>query len=71
MRRNLTGGRTREPIGPLVRVYDMLHTSTVEVTVTDMAVDAPYPRNEEYRTSVVYNDYCRTASTYLEQAMTS
>lgn len=37
----------------------------------DMAVEAGYPRTEEYRTSVVYNDYCRTASTYLEQAMTS
>jgi NitT/TauT family transport system ATP-binding protein len=37
----------------------------------DMPVDVPYPRNEEYRTSTVYNDYCRTASTYLEQAMTS
>lgn len=30
----------REPIGPLVRVYDMLHTSTIEVTVGDLAADA-------------------------------
>lgn len=35
----------------------------------DLAVDAPYPRNEEYRTSTVYNEYCRAASAHLAEAM--
>ena len=35
----------------------------------DMAIDAPYPRTEEYRTSSLYNEYCRTASAHLAQAM--
>jgi NitT/TauT family transport system ATP-binding protein len=35
----------------------------------DMAVDAPYPRNDEYRTSTVYNEYCRAASAHLAEAM--
>lgn len=34
-----------------------------------MAIDAPYPRTEEFRTSTVYNEYCRTASAYLAEAM--
>ena len=25
----------------------------------DLAVDAPYPRDEDFRTSAAYNDYCR------------
>jgi NitT/TauT family transport system ATP-binding protein len=37
----------------------------------DMAIDAPYPRNEEYRTSAIYNEYCRAASTCLAEAMAS
>jgi NitT/TauT family transport system ATP-binding protein len=36
---------------------------------TDMAIDAPYPRNEEYRTSTVYNEYCRATSASLAEAM--
>lgn len=35
----------------------------------DLAVDVPYPRNEEYRTSAVYNEYCRAASAHLAEAM--
>ncbi len=37
--------------------------------VEDMAVDAPYPREEEFRTSPVYNDFCRQASQALHAAM--
>nr|WP_242390325.1 ABC transporter ATP-binding protein [Polymorphum gilvum] len=37
--------------------------------VNDMAVDAPYPREEEFRTSSVYNDFCREASAALHAAM--
>lgn len=37
----------------------------------DLAIDAPYPRTEEYRTSPLYNEYCRTASAHLAQAMTT
>ena len=35
----------------------------------EIAVDAPYPREEEFRTSTVYNDYCRQTSTALHEAM--
>ncbi|WP_417672225.1 ABC transporter ATP-binding protein [Roseibium sp.] len=37
--------------------------------VNDMKVDAPYPREEEFRTSTVYNEYCRDASAALHSAM--
>ncbi|WP_107989130.1 ATP-binding cassette domain-containing protein [Breoghania corrubedonensis] len=37
--------------------------------VQDIAVDAPYPREEEFRTSDTYNDYCRQASQALHSAM--
>lgn len=37
--------------------------------VSDLAVDAPYPRDEEFRTSSVYNDYCRQTSAALHAAM--
>lgn len=37
--------------------------------VNDMAVEAPYPRNEEFRTSQTYNDHCRDASAALHAAM--
>lgn len=37
--------------------------------VADIAVDAPYPRDEAFRTSTLYNDYCRTVSTALAEAM--
>ena len=37
--------------------------------VADLAVDAPYPRDETFRTSHVYSDYCRSASEALQAAM--
>ncbi len=37
--------------------------------VGDMPVGAPYPRNEDFRTSPIYNDYCRDASAALHAAM--
>jgi NitT/TauT family transport system ATP-binding protein len=36
---------------------------------TEIAVDAPYPRDAHYRTSPLYNGYCRTVSAALEEAM--
>jgi NitT/TauT family transport system ATP-binding protein len=35
----------------------------------DLAIDAPYPRNEELRTSPLYNSYCRVVSEALRRAM--
>lgn len=37
--------------------------------VADMAIDAPYPREDDFRTSTVYNDYCRDVSNALHAAM--
>jgi NitT/TauT family transport system ATP-binding protein len=37
--------------------------------LSDIAVDAPYPRGDDYRTSAVYNEHCRTVSAALQQAM--
>jgi NitT/TauT family transport system ATP-binding protein len=37
--------------------------------VDEVSVDAPYPRNEEFRTSQPYNDYCRAVSGMLGHAM--
>lgn len=37
--------------------------------VADLAIDAPYPRDEAFRTSTLYNDYCRTVSAALADAM--
>jgi NitT/TauT family transport system ATP-binding protein len=37
--------------------------------VEDLAVDAPYPRGEEYRTSADYAAHCRTISSALHKAM--
>ncbi len=36
---------------------------------TELRIDAPYPRNDEFRTSVLYNDNCRRASAALNGAM--
>jgi NitT/TauT family transport system ATP-binding protein len=33
--------------------------------VAEVAIDAPYPRTESFRTSSLANDYCRTISTTL------
>jgi len=36
--------------------------------VADLAIDAPYPRDETYRTSGGYNGFCRAVSAALHQA---
>jgi NitT/TauT family transport system ATP-binding protein len=35
----------------------------------DLAIDAPYPRGDEFRTSVTYNEYCRLTSDALHAAI--
>ena len=35
----------------------------------DLAIDAPYPRGEDFRTSAPYNEYCRRTSEALHGAM--
>ena len=35
----------------------------------DVAIDAPYPRTESFRTSAIYNNYCREVSERLTEAM--
>ncbi len=37
--------------------------------IADLDVTAPYPRDNEYRTSPIYNDLCKRTSDALEQAM--
>jgi NitT/TauT family transport system ATP-binding protein len=37
--------------------------------VSEIPVDVPYPRTEEYRTSALYNERCRLASAALRHAM--
>ena len=37
--------------------------------VDDIAIDAPYPRDEAFRTSDVYSQYCREVSNALHKAM--
>ncbi len=37
--------------------------------VADIAVDAPYPRGSAFRTTPVYNDWCRVVSQSLGHAM--
>ena len=58
-------------------VYESVYLSSRIVVMSarpgrvssDMAIDAPYPRDEEFRISTIYNDYCRRASEALRQAM--
>jgi NitT/TauT family transport system ATP-binding protein len=38
---------------------------------TELAIDAPYPRDERFRTSAEYAGYCRQASEALAGAMTA
>jgi NitT/TauT family transport system ATP-binding protein len=38
---------------------------------TELAIDAPYPRDERFRTSADYAGYCRTVSEALARAMTA
>ncbi|MEJ0013809.1 MAG: ABC transporter ATP-binding protein [Bauldia sp.] len=35
----------------------------------DLAIDAPYPRDDAFRTSAVYNEYCRRTSEALHAAI--
>lgn len=37
--------------------------------VADIAINAPYPRTEEFRTSTLYNNYCRQISQALAQTV--
>lgn len=37
--------------------------------VADVAIEAPYPRTEAFRTSSLYNEYCREVSARLYEAM--
>jgi len=37
--------------------------------VSDLAIAAPYPRDEGFRTSTIYNQYCRQVSEQLRLAM--
>lgn len=37
--------------------------------VADVTIEAPYPRSEAFRTSAVYNNYCREVSDRLTEAM--
>ena len=37
--------------------------------IEEIAVDAPYPRDESFRTSQPYNDHCRQVSGALQKAM--
>ncbi|MGH7321851.1 MAG: ABC transporter ATP-binding protein [Candidatus Rokuibacteriota bacterium] len=37
--------------------------------VADIPIDALYPRDESFRTSAAYNEYCRRVSAALRQAM--
>ncbi|WP_349358336.1 ABC transporter ATP-binding protein [Stappia sp.] len=39
--------------------------------VADLAIDAPYPRGEDFRTSHAYSDHCRRASEALQAAMSA
>jgi NitT/TauT family transport system ATP-binding protein len=36
---------------------------------TDLQIDAPYPRDEEFRTSAIYSENCRRVSAALHNAM--
>jgi NitT/TauT family transport system ATP-binding protein len=59
-------------------VYESVYLSSRIAIMTDrpgrvlseVAIDAPYPREEAFRTSLEYNGYCRTVSGELAAAMT-
>jgi len=38
--------------------------------MTELAIDAPYPRDDAFRTSSVYNEFCRVTSAELKRTMT-
>ena len=37
--------------------------------IDDIKIDAPYPRDDEFRTSAVYNEYCRQVTKSLYRAV--
>ena len=37
--------------------------------MTELSIDAPYPRNDAFRTSAVYNEFCRVTSAELKRTM--
>jgi NitT/TauT family transport system ATP-binding protein len=37
--------------------------------ISELAIEAPYPRDDLFRTSPVYNDHCRAVSAQLHRAM--
>ena len=59
-------------------VYESVYLSSRIAVMTDrpgrvlseVAIDAPYPRDDAFRTSPVYNGHCRTVSGELAAAMT-
>jgi NitT/TauT family transport system ATP-binding protein len=40
-------------------------------TVSEVAIEAPAPRDDSFRTSPLYNEYCRTVSARLAEATRS
>ncbi len=58
-------------------VYESVYLSSRIVVMSarpgrvssEIAIDAPYPREEEFRVSPLYNDFCRRASDALKRAM--
>jgi len=38
--------------------------------MTEVVIEAPYPRNDAFRTSPVYNEFCRVTSAELKRTMT-
>jgi NitT/TauT family transport system ATP-binding protein len=38
--------------------------------MTELAIEAPYPRNDAFRTSAIYNEFCRVTSAELKRTMT-
>jgi len=58
-------------------VYESVYLSSRVVVMSprpgrvhsDIAIDAPYPRDENFRTSAAYNEYCREVSGALHGAM--
>lgn len=47
----------------------LVMTSRPGRIAADIPIDAPYPRNESFRTSGEYNGYCREVSAALHRAM--
>jgi NitT/TauT family transport system ATP-binding protein len=58
-------------------VYESVYLSSRVVVMSarpgrmsaEITIDSPYPRDEDFRTSLTYNDYCRRASEALRRAM--